>query len=237
MLNPKQETTKMPMFQIKNRWYGNVQFECELSAEIAGQSYGVQLGFAVRKAIEARADLTRANLTDADLTDANLTDADLTDANLARANLTDADLTRANLTDADLTDANLARANLTDANLQVFKQDLIAEVLRLPNELDALRAAIIEGRIDGSTYSGECACLAGTLAKARGHENYFGRNIDVGPITFHAESSSPRERWFMMISKGQTPENNQAARLALEWLDEAIAIRNAIRATAPKADV
>jgi hypothetical protein len=112
----------MARFEIKSRWSGEVLFACELSAEVAGKEYEVQLGFAVRKAVEARANLARANLTDANLADANLAGANLTDANLAganlaRANLTDANLAGANLTDANLAGANLARANLTDANL------------------------------------------------------------------------------------------------------------------------
>src|SRR6185312_65578 len=104
-------------FEIKNRWSGNVQFACELSAEIADKSYGLRLGFAVREAIKTRADLTDAVLTDADLTGADLTGADLTDAVLTDAVLTGADLTGADLTDAVLTGADLTGAVLTDADL------------------------------------------------------------------------------------------------------------------------
>ena len=246
-------TTK---FAIRNRFNGAVIFECDLSAEVAGMSYRFQLGFAVRKSIETganltRANLTRANLSDADLAGANLTRANLTRANLADANLSDANLagadlmganlTRANLSDADLTDANLSDANLTDANLSdanltAIKQDFLAEVLRLPNELDALRAAIVEGRIDGSSYSGECACLAGTLAKAAGCTDYHGGDfMAASGVAFHASAYSPRERFFLVIQTGNTPENNSAAKIALEWTDEAIAIRDMIRATAPRA--
>ena len=147
------------------------------------------------------------------------------------ANLTRANLTRANLSDADLTDANLS-----DANLTAIKQDFLAEVLRLPNELDALRAAIVEGRIDGSSYSGECACLAGTLAKAAGCTDYHGGDfMAASGVAFHASAYSPRERFFLVIQTGNTPENNSAAKIALEWTDEAIAIRDMIRATAPRA--
>ena len=90
----------MARFEIKSRWSGEVLFACELSAEVAGKEYEVQLGFAVRKAVEARANLARANLTDANLADANLTDANLADANLAGANLAGANL--ADAKDADL---------------------------------------------------------------------------------------------------------------------------------------
>jgi len=52
-------------FQIKNRFSGAIQFECELSAEIADKSYSLKLGFAVKKALSADADLADANLAGA----------------------------------------------------------------------------------------------------------------------------------------------------------------------------
>ena len=299
--------TEAVKFEIKNRWTGAVQFACDLSADVAGKSYRFQLGFAVKAAAAAkanlsdanlwRADLSRADLSRADLSDANLSDANLSDANLSGANLSGANLSDANLSDANLSDANLSgadlsgadlsradlsradlsradlsRADLSDANLSDanlsgadlsganlsganlsdanlwradlsradlsradlsdIKADFLSEVLRLPNELEALRAAIIGGKIDGSTYSGECACLAGTLAKARGLEDYQGRDIGQGPTVFHASASSPREKFFNAIRPGDTPESNGAAKIALAWTDEAIAIRDMIRATA-----
>ena len=131
------------------------------------------------------------------------------------------------------TDANLTGANLADANLAHFRSDMIAEILKLPDELEALRTAIIGGLIDGSSYSGDCACLAGTLAKARGlPAGYSGESIVFNGMQFIADSSSPRERWFMMIKPGDTPDTNQASRLALEWVNEAIAIRDIIRKSA-----
>jgi hypothetical protein len=175
------------------------------------------------------ANLGGADLCDANLCGANLGGADLRGANLCGANLGGADLRGANLGGADLRGANLGGADLRGANLQSFKQDLIAEVLRLPDELEALRETLIAGKIDGSTYSGECACLAGTLAKARGLSGYQGGAINNGEIIFHANSGSPREIWFMAIKRGDTPETNPAAKVALEWVDEAIAIRDHIR--------
>lgn len=89
-------------FEIKNRFTGAVQYTCELTAEMAGREYSVQLGFAVRSAVAARAYLAGANLTG----------ANLTGANLAYANLTDAYLTGADLTGANLTDANGTKLTL-----------------------------------------------------------------------------------------------------------------------------
>jgi hypothetical protein len=205
--------------QIKNWWTGVVIFECECDLD----SESLRLGFAVKAYIEkCRADLTRADLTDANLTGADLTGADLTDANLIRAdltgadltdaNLTDANLTRANLTGADLTGADLTDANLTDANLTIVRDDIWAVLSSAPREVPALRQALSDGKVDGSTYSGECACLVGTLAHARGGDEYCIPNLVPN-------SSRAAERFFLGIRKGDKPETNQASKLALEWVD------------------
>ena len=198
-------------------------------------------GANLRGADLSDADLSGADLSDANLSDANLSDAYLRGANLSDANLSDAYLRGANLSDAnlsgaDLSDADLSGAYLRGANLAQFKQDFIAEVLKLPNELEALRSTIVAGKIDGSTYSGDCACLAGTLAKAYYkddlEDDYDGSDIQINGICYVADASSPREQWFMQIKPGDTPETNQAAKIALEWLDEAIMMRDHIRKAA-----
>ena len=83
------------MFSIKHHITGAVLFELECGS----------LRICVEAAVNARANLTGANLTGANLARANLTDADL-----AGANLTGANLAGANLTVADLAGANLADA-------------------------------------------------------------------------------------------------------------------------------
>jgi uncharacterized protein YjbI with pentapeptide repeats len=188
----------------------------------------------------SRCDLSRCDLSGADLRGADLRGADLRGADLSRCKLSGAYLSRCDLSDADLSrcklsGADLSRADLSRANLSTVKQDFLAEVLRLPNELEALKDALLAGRVDGSIYSGSCACLAGTLAKAHGISNYNGRDINLGNnIVFHANAESPREMFFTAIQPGDTPEKNGAARIALQWTEEAIAIRDMIRVTAPR---
>jgi hypothetical protein len=227
------------IFEIRNRWTLAVQFSCELSADMAGSYYGSKLGFAVKKALDERgadlggADLRGANLRGANLRGAVLRDSDLRDSVLRDSDLRDSVLRDSDLRGADLRGANLRGAVLRDADLGDVKQDFLAAVLRLPNELEALRDALVSGKVDGSTYSGDCPCLAGTLAKARGIERYQGDHIKNGVVTFTADARSPRERFFTAIRRGDTPETNPAAEIALEWTNEAIAIRDMIRATAP----
>ena len=192
---------------IKSWLTGEVLFEAELDASFDGKEISIRLGAAVQLAVKAGTNLYGANLYG---------------ANLVRANLVRANLVRANLEDANLGNS-----------LERFKQDFIAEVLKLPNELEALREFIVAGKIDGSTYSGECACLAGSFAKLKGIDKITsGGEISENGCAFRANSASPREQWFMMIKPGDVPEKSFAARMALGWLDEAISMRDHIRTAA-----
>ena len=103
-------------YDILNRWSGEVIFTAEIDCS-DDTLPSIKLGLAVKVAVKARANLTRANLADAYLAGANLTEANLTDTYLTDANLTGANLARANLADAYLAGANLTRAYLTGANL------------------------------------------------------------------------------------------------------------------------
>ena len=199
--------------EILNRWTGTTLFSHEAEPN--------SLRITTLAALAFRADLTDADLTDADLTGADLTRANLTGANLTGANLTGADLTRANLTGANLTGANLTGANLTGAdltraNLTYIRDDIWAVLSSLPSEVPALIEALKAGRVDGSTYSGECSCLVGTLARTGG------MSVD-GIESLRPNSSRPAERFFMGICEGDTPETNQVSKLACEWSEQWLA--------------
>ena len=93
--------------QIKNRFDLSVIFECEADS----------MKIAVKLAIEAKADLSSANLSYADLSSADLSYANLNSADLSYANLRSANLSYANLRSANLSYANLRYADLSYANL------------------------------------------------------------------------------------------------------------------------
>jgi hypothetical protein len=197
-------------FDVLNRFSGEVQFTAEIECA-ADALPSVKLGLAVKWALKEKADLS-----DTDLRDANLRGADLSGANLRGANLRGADLSGADLSDTDLRSANLRGANLRDANLRVanlrsFKADLWMVLTQYRTEVPGLISAIKEGRIDGSVYSGECACLKGTLANIKG----------VSVNTFEQDISQPAEQWFLMIRKGDKPGDDTgggfASSKALEW--------------------
>ena len=187
----------MIKFEVLNRFSGKVQFTAEIECgEDASKS--IKLGLAVKWAIK-----TGANLSDADLSGADLRGADLRGANLGDANLRGADL---------------KGAYLGDANLRSFKSCLWMTLTENPSEAQGVADALKSGNVDGSTYSGECACLIGTIANVKG--------VDADALP--KNSNHPSERWFMMISKGDTPDKDTgggyAAKLALEWVEEWIAL-------------
>ena len=214
--------------EILNRWTLKVIFECE------ADSMKVAVELACKQGADlSDANLRGANLRGADLSGAYLRNADLSGANLRGAYLRNADLSGAYLRNADLSGANLRGANLSGANLRgadlsgadlsgaylsgayllPIKADFIEVISQAPREVPALIEALKAGRVDGSTYSGECACLVGTIANARGI------NVDSSELGIPKDSSRPVERFFMAIRKGDTPETNPASKLALEWAE------------------
>ena len=178
---------------------------------------------ALLEALASGADLTGADLAGADLTGADLSGADLSGADLAGADLSGADLSgadlrRADLTRADLTGAVMSGADLTRADLAAIRADVESVLAACPHEVSALREALLDGRIDGSTYEGECCCLVGTLATARGC--HYDAIPAVAPDT-----ARPAERWFLGIRPGDTPSTSPIAAITLDWIDQWLAAR------------
>jgi hypothetical protein len=87
-------------------------------------------------------------------------------------------------------------------DLTAVKADFLSIIGKAPGEVPYLRLAVIEGRIDGSEYYGECACLKGTLAGKA-----------AGPLFNHIDSPSA----FIALAYGI--KCNIAA-VVLDWLDE-----------------
>lgn len=97
-----------------------------------------------------------------------------------------------------------------------IKADLFAVLEMAKPEIPGLRLALVEGRIDGDFYSGECACLKGTIANIRGCDVNHMEGITLN-------CNLPAEQWFLHIEEGDTPENNEYSALAVQWIDEFVA--------------
>jgi len=135
------------------------------------------------------------------------------DDNSIKKTLEKAVLRGAVLRGAVLRGAVLRGADLRGAVLQPIKDDYFSVLLKAIPEIPNLKKAIESGKIDGSTYDGECACLCGTLEKSDNKKV-------VSIIHDNRDSNRPIERFFMGIKKGDTPETSQFSKLALEWIDE-----------------
>ena len=227
----------MIKIEIKNRWTGLILFEYSKDNNTIRETVieAIQIGANLRGAnlrganlrganlIGANlrgANLRGANLIGANLIDANLRDANLRDADLRDADLRDADLRGANLRGADLRDADLRGANLRGANLRVIKNDMFIVLLHGRSEIQFLKQNIIDGKINGSTYEGECCCLSGTLVNGARATNGPQEALKINSICSVRDSSRPIERFFLGIKTGDTPETSQFSKLALEWIEE-----------------
>jgi hypothetical protein len=200
-------------FEVRDRWTNKVQFTAAITCA-PDASVSVKLGLAVRWGRDNGANLRGADLRGANLRGANLSDANLSGANLRGADLRGAYLSDANLSDANLRGADLRGAYLSDAYLRSVKADMWMTLAQNRSEVPFLIEALKNGKVDGSQYTGECACLVGTLANAK--------NAD--PYALEHNSSNPAEIWFAMISEGDKPGNDTgggfAAQKALEWAEE-----------------
>ncbi len=80
-------------------------------------------------------------------------------------------------------------------------------------EVEGLKQSLIDGKVDGSSYEGECACLVGTIA------NVCNKKYDSLSI-LKPDSSRPAEIFFMFIEKGDTPKKSKWSKFAVQWIDE-----------------
>ena len=86
----------------------------------------------------------------------------------------------------------------------------------LKSELPYLKQSLLDGKVDGSSYEGECACFVGSLANAK-HQDV---NQTCKGIPFYEKSvDNPGETWFLNIRQGDTPENNQFAAHVMKLIE------------------
>lgn len=224
------------MKTILNRFTGNVILEYTGNLKTMALQ-----GLDLQSAALAETDLREINLQGSILKKADLKKADLGGANLQQANLWGANLEKANLEGAKLRGTDLGVTNLEGANLhntvleETIIQGAVLKAAKIPNQWievckadtfeilkqlhgDAafLKRALVEGKVDGSTYRGKHACLVGTLANASREDlRDFCRKRKYDSSLYRYG-----EQWFYQIRLGDTPQNNLFARHALVWCEE-----------------
>lgn len=118
--------------------------------------------------------------------------------------------------DCDLLDMDLAKRNI----YAIYDKN--------PKEVIGVLKAIDEGRIDGTLYTGKCACLIGTIGQLRGLAEKRTYDWDVEPSilnTFNKEIwsidfMSPAEQFFIKILEGDTPSTSEYSKFARKWTIE-----------------
>lgn len=138
----------------------------------------------------------------------------------------------ADLSGADLRVANLSGANLSDANLRghdektlpiqyinLCSRDMLFVFQRLKHELPYLREKLIEGKVNGSQYEGECACLIGSLGK--GKMDCVRKVVSAIPY-YDMGTHNYGEQWFLAIKEGDTPKNSFFVKHAVKLIDSVL---------------
>jgi uncharacterized protein YjbI with pentapeptide repeats len=193
-----------------------------------------ELGLALHNADFAGQDFGDIDLEEANLSGSSFRGSTLTDAMLCGCDLTSADFSEARISGtfigcdfrgADFSGATFGAAmfencrlddGIRAADLSLIRADLMDVLVAGGADVPGLREALVQGRIRGNLYRGECCCLMGTLANLRGVDV---KDDDIDMPTRRRDADSPAESWFYGIRKGDTPENNVLASLALEWID------------------
>ncbi|HTB85987.1 MAG TPA: pentapeptide repeat-containing protein [Candidatus Sulfotelmatobacter sp.] len=98
------------------------------------------------------------------------------------------------------------------------RDDLWSILLTVPDEVKFLRKALVDGKVNGSTYTGECACLVGTIANGRKCQI---ENLGI----LKPNASRMAERYFLQIRPGGIPEKNPFAKKAVEWIDQFVELQ------------
>jgi uncharacterized protein YjbI with pentapeptide repeats len=159
------------------------------------------------------ADMMDIEMMDVNLSGANLSGADLNHSLLSDINMSGADLTGVKLSGVDLSEVDLTGIDLKNVDLSEVKADFFEVLDKAKPEVEGLKQALLEGKVDGRVYEGACACLVGTIANMKG--------VDYRDIKgVQPNSNRPIERWFLGIGEGHTPKNNPMAEVAVMWIEE-----------------
>jgi len=120
----------------------------------------------------------------------------------------------------------LEKANLEDAKVSAnnewvkqSSQQMLYIFSHLKSELPYLREKLISGKVDGTHYEGQCACLIGSLANSKK------KNTDelCNAIPYYSLGlHNVAEQWFFQIRVGDTPENSFFAKHALKLIDDVL---------------
>ena len=123
-----------------------------------------------------------------------------------------------------LVEAVKSRVDLRGANLKKLPVDFINQCSRdmlfifqqLKDELPAFKEKLLAGKVNGSQYEGDCACLLGTFAKVK--KEKVDKVCKVIPF-YEKGTHNMGEAWFLNIKEGDTPKSNGFANHVLKLIE------------------
>jgi uncharacterized protein YjbI with pentapeptide repeats len=225
--------------QIKNRWTGEILFEFEKEGnthkETVTEFLKEKAGTTIRDADLSEMDLSGVSFYNSSFYNSSFDNSSFYNSSFYNSSFDNSSFDNSSFDNSSFYNSSFYNSSfynssfynssfdnstikfLEEANqiglLDFIRDDYWAILIAAGHEVPGIRAAIIEGRIDGSAYEGTCACLCGTIANIRG-VNYKALEA-IKP-----NSNRPVERFFANIKKGDTPETNISSKYALQWLDE-----------------
>jgi hypothetical protein len=111
-----------------------------------------------------------------------------------------------------ITNAILFEVEIGSLRVDQARADIEAVLAIAPDEVPSLLATVRQGRIDGSVYTGSCACLVGTVANIRGCR--YDEMPDLRP-----DADRPAEVWFRALRPGHTEAVSIHAALTCQWIE------------------
>ena len=189
-------------------------------AKLEGSNFeGAYLrGVDFRRAKLERVTFRGVTFDEVDLRGAYLEGAYLGGANFFRSNFREANFFMTNFRGANFDEVDLRGIeNIPESLISYFKKDLRYVLTYTKPEIPYLKERLEKGEVDGTQYEGECACLIGSLANSK--KERYEEFISCIP-DYELGSHNPSEQLFYQIRKGDTPENNQFAKIAMEVIEE-----------------
>lgn len=166
-------------------------------------------------AVESGKSLNYSNLSNCDLSGITIRGGSFVDSTFDRSRFVDS-----RFVGCTFVGSTFDGSRFDERTLAPFKADLFMKLLYAQHEAAGLRKALIEGRVNGQAYEGECGCFVGTIENLRREAG-----CEVVQV-IKRDSSSPIEIWFMLINKGDTPATNQISKMVVEWVEEFMTLLN-----------
>jgi hypothetical protein len=105
---------------------------------------------------------------------------------------------------------------VTEEELAPIRENMFAVLNAFPQEAEYVQRMLVEGKIEGGTYTTDrgCSCLFGTIGRVKA------MRYDEILKTARSFKGQNVERLFLLIFPGDTPATNKSAAIAFVLIEE-----------------